>query len=300
MPRFEPYPFALFEGKIVPIEEAKVSIMTNALHYGTGAFGGLKAFEVGDKYGIFRLDDHLARMKNSVGLLRFYYDFDIEKIKNSIIKLAEKNQINDKTYIRPLIYRNDLNLSPDTKGDYDLAVYMLHMPGYFDHSVGLKARISPYVRNSDKSIPSKSKATGGYINSAMAVDEAHEKGFDTAIMLTKDGYVSESAVMNLFIVKAGEVITPDLDSDILEGITRKTILELASELGIKVTQRKIEKDELFHADELFFSGSATDITWCKQVDDHKISDERGEVATKIFIAFQNLSQSHPEMFTIIK
>ena len=298
MGKFKPYSYALFEGKIVPIKQAKISIMTNALHYGTGAFGGIKIFKTDRGSAIFRLDDHLKRLKNSVKLLRFYYDFDFNKIKDSIIELARKNKVSSRAYIRPLIYRSDLNISPDTKGEYHIAVYILDMPTYYDNN-GLKVKVSPYVRNSNLSIPSNSKASGGYINSAMAIDEARSSGYDSAIMLDKDGNVSEGAVMNLFIVKGGKLITPSLDSDILEGITRKTIIEIAGENGIKVEQRKVKKAELYGADELFFSGTATDITWCKKVDGTVISQKSGPITLKLSDAYVNLPKTHPKYFTEI-
>lgn len=297
--KFKSYPYALFEGKIVRVEEANVSIMTNALHYGTGAFSGIKAFKTDEAVLIFRLDDHLRRLQNSVKLLRFYYDFNFDEVKQSMIDLTKRNKLESTTYIRPLIYRSDLNLSPDIKGEYSLAVYMLNMENYFDVKKGLKAKISPFIRNSNLSIPSKSKATGGYINSAMAVDDAHESDFDTAIMLDKDGFISEGAVMNLFMVKEDMLVTPGLSNDILDGITRKTIIMLADELKIKIIERNITREELYKADEVFFSGSATDINWCKQVDKYSISDVRGPITEKLASAYRNLSKTHPDLFTPI-
>lgn len=297
---FTPYPYAYFEGSIVPIEQAQLSIMTNSLHYGIGIFGGLKIFDTADGPAIFRLDDHIERMRKSVEILGFRYDFDPEKVKKIILELASKNNPKGTTYIRPLIYRSDTTISPDIAGEYNLAVYMLDMPAYFDPNNGLKVCVSSWQRNSDNAIPPRTKATGGYINSALAIDEARAKGFDSAIMLDKNGDVSEGAVMNIFLVKDGELITPSLNSDILEGITRRTIIEIAQKIDIKVAERKVRPEELYEADEVFFSGSATNITWCSVIDEKEISKSIGPISQKMVDEFSNLYQVSPNLFTIIK
>lgn len=294
-----PYPFAYFEGEVVPIEDAKLSIMTNALHYGIGIFGGIKSFETERGPAIFRLDDHIKRLENSVRSLGFSFDFDQELTKNIILELARKNKIKGTTYIRPIIYRSDTNLSPYIIGKYDLAVYMLDMPYYFDPTGGLRVTVSSWQRNSDKSIPPRTKATGGYINSALAIHEANEKGFDSAVMLDKDDNISEGAVMNLFLVKDGELITPSLDSDILEGITRRTVIEMAKELNLPVAERKVKKAELMAADEVFFSGTAVDITWCAAIDSREIGSRPGPITEKLHNSFLQLSSTKPKLFTPI-
>ncbi len=297
---FNNYPYAIFEKDIVPLEQAKISVMTNALHYGIGVFGGIKVLQTPKGPGIFRLDDHVERMEKSVEALNFRFDFNAEQIRKDILKLAEKNKIKPGTYIRPIIYRSDTRISPAIEGDYSLAVYMLEMPvSYYNYEEeGIKANISSWQRNSAQSIPPKTKATGGYINSALAIDEARRLGFDSAIMLDKDGYVSEGAVMNLFLVKDGKLVTPSNDSDILEGITRKTIIEIAGEAKILVEERKVKKEELYSADEVFFSGTATDITWCSKIDDRVIGKNRGPITAKIEEKFSALPQTHPDYFTI--
>lgn len=299
MPAFQPYPYALFEGKIVPIEEATLSVMTNALHYGVGVFGGIKAFEMDNGVVIFRLHDHVKRLADSVKVLGFPFEFDAKKTEKTIVELAKKNDLTEVTYIRPLIYRSDTMLSPDIAGDYSLVVYMMHMPNYFDPEKGLRVCVSSWQRNSDNSIPPKTKATGGYINSALAIDEAHKKGYDSAIMLDKNGHVSEGAVMNIFLVKDSKLITPSVDSDILEGIVRRTVLELAAEMKIEVEERKVEKSELYTADEVFFTGTAANITWCQSIDETIISDKIGPLTEKFVKTFADLPQTHPQYFTSI-
>lgn len=295
----KPYPYAFFEGEIVPIEKAQISIMTNSLHYGVGIFGGIKAFPVGDRIGIFRLDDHLERLKSSVAILGFPFEFDSEQTKETILNLARKNNLEEISYIRPLIYRSDTRLSPDIAGDYSLAIYMMHMPSYFDEDKGIEVCVSSWQRNSDSAIPPRTKATGGYINSALAINEARQSGYESAIMLDKNGHVSEGAVMNIFLVRQGKLITPSVDSDILEGITRRTVIELAEELGIEVEQRSVDRSELYTADEAFFTGTAANITWCKAIDKTEISSKQGSITEKIAKAFKNLPDTHKELFTLL-
>ena len=295
--QFDSYPYAIFENKVVPLAEAKISIMTNGLHYGIGIYGGIKVFDTPSGPAIFRLQDHLLRMKQSIESLGFRYEFDLDKIRQDIVNLAKKNQVKKDTYIRPIIYRSDTRISPAIEGDYSLAVYMLSMPPYYDFTEGIRVNISSWQRNSSQAIPPRTKATGGYINSALAIDEAKRLGFDSSIMLDKDGNVSEGAVMNLFLVKDGELITPSSDSDILEGITRKTIIEIAQENSILFKEIKVSKEELLGADEVFFSGTATGITWCSQIDDTNISKNRGPITTSIEEQFAGLPNNHPELFT---
>lgn len=299
---FKNYPYAIFKDDIVPLEEAKISIMTNSLHYGVGIFGGIKVFDTPAGPGIFRLDDHIARMQKSVELLNFRYKLNPSEMKKNILELARKNKVRPQTYIRPIIYRSDTRISPAIEGEYDLAVYMLDMPGtYYNYEEkGIRVNISSWQRNSSRAIPPRTKATGGYINSALAIDEAKQNGFDSAIMLDKEGFVSEGAVMNLFIIKDGKLITPPADSDILEGITRKTIIEIASETRIPFTEAKVTREELYAADEVFFCGTATDITWCSQIDDKKISETRGPLTSRLEEEFLALPKKHPELFTSVQ
>lgn len=301
MAKFSEYPFAFIRGQVVPIEQATVSVMTNALHYGGGIFGGMKAVRHPDGVALFRLDDHLERMRKSCLILRFPYDFDVDSVKSQIINLVKRNKpTGDTTYIRPIVYRSDTQLSPAIRGDYDLAVYMLDMPHYFDPKKGTSVCVSSWQRNSDNAIPPRTKATGGYINSALAIHDANENGFDSAIMLDEHGNVSEGAVMNIFIVRDGKLITPSTDSSILEGITRRTVLELAEEWGLPVVQRAVNRSELYIADEVFFCGTAASISWCPRIDGTKFGDNPGPTTQRFIDAFADLLRSHPDLYTVVK
>lgn len=303
MANFMPYPFAFINGSIKPIGEANISIMTNSLHYGVGVFGGIKVYATPNGgMGIFRLKDHVKRLQASCKILRFQYDFDSSYVSRQILALSRQNKPAGKTYIRPLIYRSDTELSPDIMGQYDLAIYMLDMStaSYVDNDKGLSVCVSSWQRNGDNALPPRTKATGGYINSALAIYDAHAAGFDSAILLNQQGQVGEGAVMNLFMVKDGALITPTVDADILEGITRKTIIELAGEMNIPVVERAITRSELYTADELLFCGTAVEIAWCQEVDHVEISLKKGPVTTKLAKAYQELATTHPDLFTPIK
>lgn len=300
MKPFQPYPYAYIRGSITPIDEAKVSIMTNALQYGIAVYGGVKGFPTDKGLQIFKLDEHVDRLKRSCEFLKFRYDFDEQAIKQIFVQLVRCNKPTGVTYFRPFIYRSDTKISPDIAGEYDFALYMLDMPAYFDNTKGTSVCISSWVRNHQKMIPPHTKASGGYINSALAIDEAHQRGYDSAVMLDIDGNISEGAVMNLFIVKDSKLITPSDDSDILLGITRATVLDLAKELGLSAEQRKVSKEELFTADEVFFTGTAANVSWCRQVEDKTFGDRPGIITQRIMDAFEALPQTHPEYYTEIR
>lgn len=299
MPSLKPLPYALIRGEIVPVDQAQVSIMTNSLHYGTGVFSGIKGYGSIDGISIFRLADHIERLRNSCVALGFPFFFDAAKIEKQFTELTKRNKPSAITYYRPLIYRSDTQLAPDITGEYDFALYMLEMPSYFSKTEGLSVCISDWRRNSSAAIPPQTKATGGYINSALAIHAARQAGYDSAIMLTHKGTVSEGAVMNLFLVKDNVLITPDVESDILAGITRRTILEIAKEMRVKTTERTVMPEELYDADEVFFSGTATDITWCKSIDNTLISEQKGPLTAQLQTAYNGLIKTHSHLFTTI-
>lgn len=292
------HPFALIRGEIVPIEQAQVSIMTNGLQYGIGVFDGLRAYKTDEGVGIFRLYDHLQRFAESIKILRMPFLLSTETVRQQMLELARKNNLTGATYIRPLIYRSDLAISPGIAGEYDLAIYMLPLETS-DKGKGITATVSSWQRNADNALPPRTKATGGYLNSALALHDARTAGFDSAILLDGNGNVSEGAVMNLFIVKNGSLLTPATDSDILEGVTRRTIKELADQLGISVQERTITRSELYTADEVFFCGTAAEISWCKSIDGVEISSRQGKITTKIHSSFVNLPKTHTKLFTKI-
>ncbi|HWV24542.1 MAG TPA: aminotransferase class IV, partial [Thermomicrobiales bacterium] len=224
--------YAFFEGEIVPFSEAKVSIGTHALQYGTGAFAGIRGYlsEDGQTINIFRLQDHTARLLRSAKLLRMDLPFTPETLGDKIVELTKKNAPTSDVYYRPFVYKASVQLSPSLQNmDDEVAVYMLPMGDYLDTTRGQNAIVTSWTRSADNAIPSRGKITGSYINASLAKDQAMAYGADDAIMLNADGKIAEGSACNMFIVRDGVLITPPINSDILEGITRRTIMELADE-----------------------------------------------------------------------
>ncbi len=276
-------PYAFFEGEIVPSDNAKVSIATHALQYGTGAFGGIRGYldKSGTAINIFRLPDHVGRLLQSGLMLRAELPMGPEDVKNAITELVKKNAPDRNVYIRPLIYKAGIVLSPKLTGIRDdLAIYMIPLDDYVDLSAPLKLMVSSWQRVEDNIIPSRGKITGAYINSSFAKDQATEGGYDDAIMLNREGKVSEGSGANLFLVRNGTLITSPVTADILEGITRRSLVEFARDLGVPVEERAIDRSELYVADEIFLCGTGVQIAAVGSIDGRQIADGQRGTITK--------------------
>ncbi len=265
--------YSYFEGKIVPAEDAKVSIQTHALQYGTAVFGGIRGYynKAQDNLFIFRIHDHFTRLLNSAKIMQIQFDKTPQELVDITLELVRVSGYRENIYIRPYLYTSALQLSPrfhDVKAD--IAIYILQLNDYLDTKNGLKTMVSSWRRIDDTTIPTFSKASGGYVNSALAKSEAVQNGCDEAIFLDSRGLVSEGSAENLFLVRDGKLITPSLSSSILEGITRKSILEIARNLKIEVVERDVSRSELYISDELFFSGTGVQVAWISEVDRRKI------------------------------
>ena len=260
-------PLAYFENKFIPFSEAKLSVATHALHYGTAAFGGLRGTPDPSNPGqilLFRLERHCQRLSQSAKFLN--YEIPADKIYQIIIDFVKKNQCNRPFYIRPLVYSSGLGIAPRLHGiEKDFLVYGLEMDDYLAAD-GVNCRISSWYRQEDRSFPLRGKISAAYITSALAKTEAVESGFDEAILMNSQGKVCEATGMNIFIIRNGQLITPSFDQDILEGITRDSVLTIARDLGIPVIERPVDKTELFIADEVFLSGTAAKITPIKRIE----------------------------------
>ena len=268
-------PIAYFKNQFVPFESAKISIATHALHYGTGAFGGLRGIpdpEKPEQILLFRLDHHCQRLSNSARFLN--YDLPADKIQQIIIDFVNKNQPSKSFYIRPFVYTSGLGIAPRLhKIEKDFFVYGLEFGDYLP-AEGINCRISSWHRQEDRSFPLRGKISAAYITSALAKTEAVESGFDEAILMNSQGKVCEASGMNIFIVRNGQLITPGFDQDILEGITRDSILRIAKDLGIHTIERPVDKSELFIADEVFLSGTAAKITPVNRIETYQLPESR--------------------------
>ncbi len=266
--------FAYFEGKIVPFEQATVSVMNHTLNYGTGAFGGLRGHwnEDEQQLFVFRPLDHFARFLESAKLLGFQYDFSAENLLDILLELLRAENWHTNVYIRPLAYVKDSLIGVKLHDlSYGFTMFSLPFGSYVANEEGTHVTISSWRRVDDNSIPARAKITGAYINSAFIKTDAVKAGFDEALVLNQDGHVSEGSAANLFMVRKGIVHTPPITANILEGITRRTIMELLrEEMGYQVVEREIDRTEIYLADELFFSGTGVQVAAITKVDHRPI------------------------------
>jgi len=275
---------AYHDGKFVPLAEAKVSIATHALQYGTGVFEGIRAYwnPAHEQLYVFRLREHFERMARSVRIMRIELPGDAQALSEIALELLRKNGFRSDVYIRPLAFKAARSVKVALKGLRDgFGMYAFPLGAYLPTG-GLAARTASWRRTSDDAIPARGKLTGAYINTALAVDEAHDYESDEAIFLTADGHVSEGGGANIFMVRDGALVTPPVTADILEGITRDSILQIAGELGMLVEERQIDRTELYVAEEVFFCGTGAQVAPCVEVDRRPVGDGAiGPVAKRI-------------------
>ncbi|MEA5411076.1 branched-chain amino acid transaminase [Synechococcus sp. BA-120 BA3] len=268
-------PYAWFGGQCVPFAEATLSVATHALHYGTGAFGGMRALpNPADPSEIllFRADRHARRLSQSARLL--LTELQEETIHSAIHAFLQANRPTCPIYLRPFVYTSDLGIAPRLHNiQTDFLIYGIEMGDYLSPE-GVSCRISSWCRQEDRSLPLRGKISGAYITSSLAKTEAVKSGFDEALLLNSRGKVSEASGMNLFIVRDGVLITPGVDQDILEGITRASIMELARSMDIPVLERAVDKTELMIADEVFLSGTAARVTPVRRIESTDLSSHR--------------------------
>jgi branched-chain amino acid aminotransferase len=268
-------PYAWFGGRCVPFAEATLSVATHALHYGTGAFGGMRGLPNPADPGeilLFRADRHARRLSQSARLL--LADLPEHTIHTAIDAFIKANRPTTPIYLRPFVYTSDLGIAPRLHNiQTDFLIYGIEMGDYLSPE-GVSCRISSWTRQEDRSLPLRGKISGAYITSSLAKTEAVKSGFDEALLLNSRGKVSEASGMNLFIVRDGVLITPGVDQDILEGITRASILELARAMDIPVLERPVDKTELFVADEVFLSGTAARVTPVRRIETTELAAER--------------------------
>ncbi|KGF72959.1 branched-chain amino acid aminotransferase [Neosynechococcus sphagnicola sy1] len=268
-------PIAYFQNQFVPFPEAKLSIATHALHYGTGAFGGLRGIldpQNSNQVLLFRLERHCQRLSQSARYL--YYDLPAEKIQKVIIEFVQRNRPQTSFYIRPFVYTSDLGIAPRLHNiETDFFVYGMMFGDYLSPD-GVSCRISSWYRQEDRSFPLRGKISGAYITSALAKTEAVKSGFDEAILMNTQGKVCEASGMNIFIVRNGQLITPGFDQDILEGITRDSVITLARDLGIPLVERAVDRSELLIADEAFLCGTAAKVVPIQRVESYELPQQR--------------------------
>lgn len=279
-------PYAYFNGDFVPVSEAKVSIMTHALNYGTGCFEGIRGNwnDQEQQLYIFRLREHYERLERSCKILKIQLPHTVDELCRITTELVRKNGYREDMYIRPLAYKGAPVVGVRLHGvDDAFSIFTVPFGNYLDVSNGIRCGTVGWRRVDDSAIPARAKVTGIYINSALAKTEAVENGFDEAIMLTNAGFVSEGSGENLFTVIDGNLVTPAPSESILIGITRSTVIQLArEELGINTIERSVAKSELYTCQEVFLTGTAAHITPVLEVDRRKVGDGKiGPITKKL-------------------
>lgn len=270
-------PTTFLRGEYVDDADARISVRAKAFNYGLGCFGGIRAYAREDELYVFRLDDHVRRLVESARILGLDSPYSADEIGEIVLEVLRRNEARGDHYVRPIIFVDSDELSPTlTDVPVSLAVYCLPLGNYFGKE-SLHACVSSWRRVADNAIPARAKPTGAYLNSALARAEAKRNGFDDAILLTAEGVVSEGSAAHLFLVRRGELISPPSTQDNLDGITRKSLMELAASkpLGWRVSERTISRTELYVADEVFLCGTAAEITPVTKIDHRPIGD--GEV-----------------------
>ena len=274
-----------FQGDYVRLGEAKVSIMTHAFLYGTAVFEGIRAYWNADEkqlYGL-RIKEHIVRLRNSSRIMLMAELPSVEQFTEIVKQVLRRNGFHQDTYVRPSVYKSTQAIGVKLHGlSHDFYVLAVPMGDYIDTERGIPTGTVSWRRTSDISIPSRSKITGSYVNPAFSKTEAMLNGFDEAIVLTADGHVSEGSAENLFMVRDGVLITPPVSDDILEGITRAGIMEIATHLGIPFKERSIDRSELYIADEVFLCGTGAQVSPVSSVDHRAVGEGRvGPISRQI-------------------
>jgi branched-chain amino acid aminotransferase len=272
------------DGELQRMGNVRLSPATHALNYGTGVFEGIRAYwsEERGTLQVLKLREHYERFEKSCRMLRLDLPHTVDELCDVTLEILRRNAPRQDTYIRPLAYKGATSVGVNLLGGSQLSIFTVPMGNYVELT-GLKCCVSSWRRTPDTSIPARGKLTGSYINTALAVDEAHRAGYDDAIFLTQDGHVSEASAANIFLVRRGQLITPPVTADILEGITRDAVMELAKkEMEVPVVERDVDRTELYAADEVFLSGTGFQIAPVTEVDGRPVgTGSIGPVAERL-------------------
>jgi branched-chain amino acid aminotransferase len=294
------------DGELVDWDDAKVHVLTHSLHYGLGAFEGIRAYQRADgSTSIFRLREHIERLLDTCKLCLIQPRYGRDELSRACVELIRRNRL-EAAYIRPMIYVGEGDMGIHVPNNPIRAFIVAYRWGaYLGHDAlanGIRVKISSWARHHISVSLAKAKTMGQYTNSVLAKGEAKRAGYDEAVLLDTQGYVSEGSGENIFLVKKGRLLTPPSSSSILEGITRDTVLTLAREEGISVFEERVTRDQLYLADEVFFTGTAAEVTPVREVDDRSIGDGKVGPVTKrlqarYFDVVRGSDGHHPEWHT---
>src|SRR3990170_2350202 len=296
-----PTPYAYFQKRFMPVAEAKVSIMTHAFLYGTATFEGIRGNwnEEDQQVYLFRVRDHFRRLRQSCRILIIDLPYTEEELEALAVQLVEMGGFREDVYLRPIAYKSEEAIGPRVHNvESDFLMFVIPFGAYLDVDKGIRCATSTWRRVDDLGIPARAKVNGLYINSALAKTEALENGFDEAIMLDDRGHVSEGSGENIFIVREGRLITPPPSDNILEGITRDSVVTLArDELGIETVERAVDRSELYVADECFMTGTAAHVTAVHDVGPPpRGAGEPGEVTKHLHARYSDTMRGREEKY----
>ena len=277
--------WGFYDGEYRRYKDVHIGLMTHALHYGTGCFEGIRAYWNPNQEQLFALliKPHFKRLRNSAKILKIDLPFTDEEMLDAVVELLRRNGYREDVYIRPLAFKSSEEIGVRLHNlTSSFAIYTAPFGAYVDVEKGIRCMVSSWRRIDDNAAPARAKVTGIYVNSALAKTEANENGFDEAIVLTQEGHVSEGSAENIFIIRDGVLVTPPASDNILEGVTRNVLIELAAELGLKVLERSIDRSELYVADEVFLCGTGAQVSPVLEIDRRVIGDgEMGPITREL-------------------
>jgi branched-chain amino acid aminotransferase len=283
-------PYCYLQKRIVPLEDARVNVMTHAFLYGTAVFEGVRGnwSDEREQVLLFRPREHFDRLKKSARIMHIDLPQSAEELVDITAQVVGRSALREDVYIRPIAYKSGEVIGPRLDGvDSDFMVFAIPFGNYLDLEAGIRCQTSTWRRVPDTSIPARAKVNGLYVNSALAKTEAIENGYDEAIMLNDDGHVSEGSGENLVMIRDGKLITPEVSDNVLEGITLQSVFTLAKdELGLEIVSRTIDRSELYIADEVFLTGTAAHLSAVTEVDRRAVGDgDVGPITRKLQALF---------------
>jgi branched-chain amino acid aminotransferase len=278
--------YCFFQGEFVPLEEAKVGVMTHALNYGTGVFEGIRGYWNGDaqELYIFRLREHYVRFLKNTSMVFITVPHTVDELVDLTLDLLRRDNFSTDAYIRPLAYKSSEQIGVSMEGVRDaFTLFAVPYGDYVPMDRPLTLGVSSWLRSDDNAIPGRAKVTGNYVNTALAKNEAVRNGYDEAVVLNRNGYVVEGSAENIFLVRDGVLVTPSVADGILEGITRDTIIRLAQEeLRIPTIERNVARTELYYSDEVFLTGTGAQVAAVSSVDGRVVGDgNAGPITTAL-------------------
>lgn len=296
-----------YNGTLIPYKDVKIPILTHSLQYGSGIFEGIRSYPSSSGSNVFRLKEHMRRFLNSAKIYGMNLGYNQEQLFDAVIETVGANKIKS-CYIRPFAFIDDDSISISTKGKkVSVTVSVIPYDSIFgvDKLKGIRCKVSSWKRLNSSILPIQAKASGNYLNSIVAVNEAMKLGYNETIILSGNGYIAEGSGENIFLVKDGKLVTPGDDSDVLLGITRDTIITIAKEMNFEVVLRNIHRDELYNADEIFLCGTAAEVAPVIDVDGNIIGDGKaGEITSKISGAYDKTvngdNQKHPDWISAVE